>query len=72
MYLVSYEERLNLLNHKPKRFHKKRHSVNRERSRECKAQAAEARQNAKAAKAARKQFLEAARAYWAGLRDGHP
>jgi len=55
-----------VLCHPSARNHKKRHSVNRERSREDRQKVARARKNAAEAQLRRQQYAAAMRAYYAG------
>jgi hypothetical protein len=57
---------------KPRRKHGKRHSVNRERSREESAKAAKGRLRAQASNNEAAVYKAAVRAYWRGEREGHP
>lgn len=68
----TYAETQMLLDRRGKRRHKKRHSVNKERSHEERSAALLARHVCAERDRAFRAYKKQARLYWLGERDGHP
>lgn len=71
-HLRTLEETQRLANAHSKRRHPKRHSVNRERSREARRRALEAKVAREANDKRFRVYKALVRAYWAGEIDSHP